>query len=300
MKKRMIDVIKNPYLIFSYYAAKNHFKWMNDKLYLKLMYRAKVNKKLNIRNPETFNEKLQWLKIYDRKDYYINLVDKFEVKKYIEKKIGINYVIPTYGVYDKFDDIKFNNLPNEFVIKCTHDQGSVVVCKNKNKIQKEEIKKFLEKKMKINKYYYGREWPYKNVKPRIMIEKLIKENGNEDLKDYKFFCFNGKVKIFKIDFDRFTNHGANYFDVNGKLLNFGENACPPDYNKKLDIPDKIDLMIKLAEKISKDIPFVRIDFYYTNKKIYFGEITFFPAAGFGTFTDDKWDKKLGNWIKLKK
>lgn len=267
-----------------------------DKLYLKIIYRKRLQKTLNLKNPKTFNEKLQWLKLYDRNPLYTKLVDKYEVKDYVANIIGKEHVIPTIGVYDSFDDINFKKLPKQFVIKCTHDSGGLVIVKDKNKLDIEKAKKKINKSLKKNYYYCGREWPYKNVQPRIIIEEYMEDKKTKELRDYKFFCFNGKMKFFKIDFNRLTYHQANYYNKNGILLKFGEKVCPPDYEKKLEMPINLKKMIKLAETLSKNIPFLRVDFYEINGDIYFGELTFFPASGFGKFVPEDWDEKLGDYI----
>lgn len=273
-------------------------KILPDKIYLKIKYKHKLGKKLNLKNPQTYNEKLQWLKLYDRKPMYTKMVDKYEAREYIAEKIGKEYLIPLIGVYDNFNDIDFESLPNQFVIKATHDSGSVIICKDKAKFNIGKAKEKIEKCLKYNFYYPGREWPYKNIKPRIVIEKYMEDESGFELKDYKFFCFNGKVKCLKIDFDRFTEHKANYYNRKFELLKFGETICPPDFNKKLEKPKKFDKMIELAEKLSKDITFLRVDFYEIDNKIYFGELTFFPASGFGSFEPKEYDNILGDWLKL--
>ena len=271
-------------------------KIIPDKLYLKFIYKIKIGKSLNLKNPKTFNEKLQWLKLYDRNPLYTKLVDKYEVKDYVANIIGKEHVIPTIGVYDSFDDINFEKLPKQFVIKCTHDSGGLVIVKDKNKLDIEKAKKKINKSLKKNYYYCGREWPYKNVKPRIIIEKYMEDNKTKELRDYKFFCFDGKMKFFKIDFNRLTYHQANYYNKNGILLKFGEKVCPPDYEKKLEMPINLKRMIKLAETLSENIPFLRVDFYEINGGVYFGELTFFPASGFGKFVPSNWDEKIGDYI----
>lgn len=277
---------------------RNFLKWIPDKIILKYIYREQFNKNLNFKNVNTFNEKLQWLKLNDRKDIYTTMVDKYEVKKYVANIIGEKYIIPTLGVYNSFNEIDFEKLPQRFVMKCTHDSGSTIVCKNKKKFNIKEAKKKINKALKNNYYYGGREWPYKNVAHRILIEKYIIDDRLGELRDYKFFCFNGEAKFFKIDFDRFSNHKANYYDKELNLLEFGEKVCPPDINKNIMIPKDIYKMFELAEKLSNGLKFARIDFYYTNEKIYFGEITFYPASGFGKFTPAEWDEKLGKMIEL--
>lgn len=273
-------------------------KKISDKYFLETRYQNVFQKNLNLQNPQTFNEKLQWLKLNDRKDIYTKMVDKYEAKSYVSKIIGNKYIIPTLGIYNNFDEIDFNKLPNQFVIKCTHDSGGLVIVTDKSKLDIKKAKKKINKSLKKNYYYPGREWPYKNVKPRIIIEKYMKDNSINDLMDYKFFCFNGKCKFFKIDFNRLTKHQANYYDTNGNILPFGEEICPPDFAKKLELPVNLKKMINLAEKLSQNITFLRVDFYEINGNIYFGELTFYPASGFGKFQPEEWDLKLGNLIDL--
>lgn len=270
-----------------------------DSLYLKIVYKKRIGKKLNLKNPITFNEKLQWLKLHNRKPEYTIMVDKYEVKKYVANIIGEEYIIPTIGVWNHFDEIDFGKLPDQFVLKCTHDSGGIVICKNKKELDKKATKKKIEKCLKENYYWCGREWPYKNVKPRIIAEQYMKDDTDGDLKDYKFFCFNGKVKFFKVDFNREKSHRANYYDCNGNLLSFGEAICPPDFNKNIVIPSNLKQMIRLAEEISIDKCFVRIDFYSpSDNDIKFGEITFYPASGFGKFIPDEVDKRIGKMLNL--
>ena len=290
-------IIKEPQIIL-YYLEKMGLYRMSDKDYLKILFKLMTQKELNLNNPKSFNEKLQWLKLNDRKKEYTQMVDKYEVKKYVSDKIGEEYIIPTLGIYNSWSDIDINNLPKQFVIKCTHDSGGIVICKDKNKFDFDKAREKINKNLNKNFYYSGREWPYKNVKPRIIIEKYMEDTETKELRDYKFFCFNGKVKFFKVDFDRFKQHKANYFDITGNILPFGEVICPPDFNKEIKMPDNLNKMIELAEKIAKDTIFVRVDFYNVNEKIYFGEITFFPASGFGKFVPDEWDKKIGDMLIL--
>lgn len=284
----------------SYYLDKYCKFRINDECYLRMYYEKVFHKELNLDNPETFNEKLQWLKLNNRKKIYTTMVDKYEAKEYVSKIIGKEYIIPTLGIYNKFNEINFDNLPNEFVIKCTHDSGGLVICKNKQKLDLQKVKSKINICLKKNYYYEGREWPYKNVKPRIIIEKYMEDRKTQEIRDYKFFCFNGKTKIFKIDFDRTKKHRANYYDIDGNLLKFGEEVCPPDFGKKIDMPINLKTMIEFAQKLSKNVPFLRVDFYEINGKIYFGELTFYPASGFGRFIPEEWDKKLGDMIKLPK
>ena len=274
----------------------SHF--ITDKAMIKMQYRAVFGKKIDLNNPKSFNEKLQWLKLYDRNNEYIKLVDKFEVRSHIKNEIGEEYLIPLLGIWDNCEEIDYAGLPNQFVLKCTHDSGSVLLCEDKQKFDFQKAKIKLEKSLNKNLFWHGREWPYKNVKPRIMAEAFMMDDKTTELRDYKFFCFNGKVKCVKIDFDRFKDHRANYYSVNGELLPFGECICPPDFNRKLEMPKNMDKMIELAEKLSAKNSFLRVDFYEVNNKIYFGELTFFPASGFGPFTEEEWDYKLGEYLVL--
>lgn len=269
---------------------------LGDKLYLSLMFKQVFGRKMNWKEPKTFNEKLQWLKIHDRNPEYSKLVDKYEVKKYIAEKIGEEYVIPTIGVYDNFDEIDFGKLPERFVLKTTHDSGGVVICRDKKELDVEVARGKIERSLKQKFYKISREWPYKNVEPRIIAEDFIEDE--KDLKDYKFFVFNGEVRCFKVDFDRFVKHRANYYDRNAKLLKFGEEAYPPDFEKKIKMPEKLDKMIEIAEKLAGGKRFVRVDFYDIRGKIYFGEITFYPAGGFGKLVPEEWNGRLGGYLDL--
>ena len=254
---------------------------------------------LHLDKPKTFNEKLQWLKLNNKDARFIKMVDKYDVKEYVASVIGNEYIIPTLAIYKTVEEIDFSTLPKQFVLKCTHDSGGLVVCKDISKLDKNSIKKKLQKSLKRNYFWRSREWPYKNVKPRILAEKYMVDDSGYELKDYKFFCFGGKCRFFKIDFDRYTDHHANYYDCDAKLLPFGEADMSPIPSKKIEIPSNLKEMVAIAEKLSADIkaPFVRIDLYNIHKRIYFGEITFFPASGMGKIVPQEWDEKLGNYIE---
>lgn len=278
---------------------KNVLKILPAKTYICLKYKLKFSKLPNLKNPKTFNEKLQWLKLYDRKPIYTTMVDKYEVKQYVASLIGEEYIIPTLGVYDKVDDINFDALPDQFVLKCTHDSGGLVICRDKSKLDIKEAKRKINASLKQNYYWHGREWPYKNVKPRIIAEKYIVDESGYELKDYKFFCFNGKVKLFFIAKDRYNEETKfDFFDDNFLHLPFVQghpNSEPPYYK-----PENFEKMKELAEKLSKNIPQIRIDFYNVNGQIYFGELTFFHYSGMMPFNPSDWDEKLGDLIELPK
>jgi len=292
MIKKIVKYIKKPSLLYLFLNEKGFFKNVSDEKHLRRLYKIRVGKKLNISNPQTFNEKLQWLKLYDRKDIYTTMVDKYEVKKYVSDIIGEQYIIPTLGIYERFDDIIFDDLPNQFVIKCTHDSGGVFVVKDKNNIDLKKIKKFINKHLKKNYYYPCREWPYKNVVPRILVEKYMKS----DLNDYKFFCFNGKPKYCLVCSERNIKLKETFFDLNWNIVPFKRKDYSVD--NKIIRPEKLDLMIELAKKLSCNVPFLRVDFYEIDGVVYFGELTFYPANGLSRFDPDEWDYKLGQLIEL--
>ncbi len=268
-----------------------------DILCINAQYFLTFNKDLDLKNPRTFNEKLQWLKLYLRREIYTEMVDKVRVKQIVENIDGLN-VIKTLGVYKNFEEIDFNKLPSRFVLKTNHDCASVIICKNKNEFDKNKAKTILTNSLYTNFYLLYREWPYKNVPRRIFAEEFMEDNENNDLVDYKFFCFNGKVKFFKVDFDRFTDHHANYYDIEYNILPFGEALCPPKPEHICKKPENFIRMLEIAECISKGLPFLRVDLYNINGRIYFGETTFYPATGLGKFTPEVWDKKIGDMLVL--
>ncbi len=293
------------YIVDPEFRLLEHTKWgfydnLPDEAYIKKRFKVCMGYDLDLDNPKTFNEKLQWLKLHNRKPEYKLMVDKYEAKKYVANIIGEQYIIPTLGVWDSFDEIDFNSLPDSFVLKCTHDSGGLVIVKDKSKLNKKEAKKTLTKALKRNFYLSSREWPYKDVKPRILAEKYMIDSELNELRDYKFFCFNGIPKFYKIDTGRFSNHHANYYDLNNNLLEIGETQFMPDHEHKLIPPKNLQEMISLSKKLSEGQPFLRVDFYEANGKTYFGELTFYPNTGLGEFVYDNNDKMLGEWIDISK
>lgn len=269
-----------------------------DPIYLKMRYRLALKKSLRLEDPHTFNEKLQWLKLYDRKPIYTTMVDKFAVKQYVAERIGKEYIIPTLGVWDKFDDIDFDALPNQFVLKCTHDSGGLVIVRDKDTMNMGAAKQKIEKSLKDNYYYNGREWPYKDVKPRIIAEQYMTDGGNK-LSDYKIHNFNGIPKVILVCRDRFASSGLteDFFTGTWEHLDI-RRPNHPNSTTEIEKPAELDEMLELSRVLSKDIPFLRTDFYTINHKVYFGEMTFYPASGFAGFVPDEWDKTLGGWIKM--
>ena len=272
-------------------------RWLPDKLYVSLKYRCKLHKSINWNKLSSFNEKLQWLKLYDRKPEYTIYVDKYAVRDYIAKTIGEEYLIPLLGVWDTPEEINFDQLPNQFVLKCNHDSGGLCICKDKSSFDIEFSKKKLSKSLTTDYYLGGREWPYKNVPRKIIAEKYMVDESGYELKDYKIFCFNGEPKIIQVDFDRFTNHKRNIYDLEWKLLDI-EIEYPSAKDHIIEKPKYLDEMLMLARTLSKDIPHVRTDFYCINDKIYFGEMTFYHESGFGEFTPRSADKWLGNKLDI--
>ena len=298
----MDNIVRRIVLNPKRYLAKLSLKipfCLSDKQYLKAIFMYRFGYSLDLDNPRTFCEKLQWLKLYDRKQEYTKMVDKFEVKKYVANKIGEEYIIPTLGVWNTPWDIDWDTLPNQFVLKTTHGGGGngVIICKDKMQLNKESVCKALSESLNCDLYKSFREWPYKNVSKRIIAE-LFLENPSGELNDYKFFCFNGLVKFFKIDFNRFIEHHANYYLPNGQLLPFGEKGLEPDFEHVETMPDNLSEMIKIAERLSNGCKFVRVDLYDVKGKIYFGELTFYPAAGLGEFVPEEWNEKIGDFINI--
>lgn len=285
---------------FRFLASIGAYKSMPDEVYLRRYFKARTGRELNLENPHTFNEKLQWLKLHYRKDGFTNLVDKYEVKKIVAAEIGGDYVIPTLGVWEGFEKIDFDSLPNQFVLKCTHDSGGLAICSDKLKFDINCARMKLNRSMKRNYYWFGREWPYKNVKPRIIAEQYMEDEENKgDLSDYKIHCFNGEPKVIQVITDRFSGDGMinDHYDLSWNKLDIVRGQYSSG-NKSVSRPAEMDEMIKLAKKLSAGFPYLRTDFYIVNHQIYFGELTFFPASGFRSFTPEKWDRIWGDWIKL--
>jgi len=283
-------------------SARGLYNWMPDKKFLETKFKIQMGKKLNLDNPKTFNEKLQWLKLYDRNPLYTTLVDKYAVRQYIKDTIGEEYLIPLVGgPWKTFDEIDFDALPDQFVLKCTHDSGGLVICRDKSKLDKEKARRKIEKCLKTNYYYGNREWPYKNVPPQIIAEKYMTDTLTAELRDYKFFCFDGMVKALFIATERANETEEtkfDFFDENFQHLPFTNGH--PNAAKLPEKPKRFELMKELAAKLSKGIPHVRVDFYEVDEKVYFGELTFFHWSGLVPFNPPEWDQKVGDWITLQK
>lgn len=272
-------------------------KFIPDELYLKIVFKAETGYKLNLKNPMTYNEKIQWLKLYDRKPEYSIYADKYLVRKYIENKIGYDYLIPLLGVYENTNEIKWQVLPNRFVLKCTHGSGSNIICKDKANLDIDEAMFKLKKWMHKSWYDFGREWSYKNIIPRIICEAFLKTEDGKSPIDYKFMCFNGEPKLIQVHIDRFSNSYTNdFYDINWCKTKISQGV--PNSDIVVPKPKAFDEMYEIAKKLSESMAYVRIDFYEYEGQVKFGEITMYPTSGFTNFGRYEDDLELGSWINL--
>lgn len=290
--------IKSPSKI-AIYLLNKFARIIPDKQFLQWKFRLVMGEKLNLENPKTFNEKLQWLKLYNRKPEYTTMVDKYAVKEYVASKIGEEHIIPTLGIWNSVDEIEWDKLPNQFVLKTTHGGGGcdVIICKDKNTFDKETAIKKLNRSLKSDLYRIYREWPYKNVPKRVIAEKYMTDNG-KDLEDYKIHTFNGIPKFILLCRDRFKGKMIDdFYSTDWELIDVrrpGHPNSPIPQNP----PKELAEMLRLSEILSKETPFLRVDFYTSNNRVYFGELTFFPASGMSKFEPEKWDYILGDWLIL--
>lgn len=292
-------ILKEPYILIGILNRKGYLRWISDENYLKWRFKKGFGKELNLNNPRTFNEKLQWLKLYDRNPLYINLVDKLKVRKFVAERIGLEYLVPLYGYWDNFEDINFNELPNSFVLKTTHDSGSVVICKDKVTFDKRSARKVLNKSLKTNYFYSAREWPYKNVEPKIIAEKLLVQENDEELRDYRLFCFDGEPKFIAVDFsitDK-SKTRRNLYDLDWNLMD-ATISYPRELKINVAKPEKLQELIELGKKLSKGLPHARVDFYIIENQIKFGEITLFHQAGMANIDPQSFDLQMGDWVNI--
>lgn len=267
-----------------------------DKLYLDLLFGWRIGHRLNWNNPRTYNEKLQWLKIYNRQPQYTDMVDKYKVKQFVTSKLGDDHVARLLGVWDSPDNIEWDGLPDRFVLKCSHDSGGIVICKDKNTFNKKAAVEKLEANFKKNFFYGGREWPYKDVERRVFAEQYL-EDENGQLNDYKVFCFNGEPRIIQVDYDRFKAHRRTLFTPEWERID-ATFCYPTDFNREIPKPRVLEQLLDMSRKLSFGIPHVRTDFYIVKGKVYFGEMTFFPESGTGIIIPEELDIQMGSWIKF--
>jgi len=272
-------------------------KFLPDYPYCQLYYFAKMKNFGNFKNPKTFNEKINWRKLYDHNPLYTKLSDKYAVREYIAEKIGEEYLVPLLGVWNNVNEIDFDKLPSKFVLKCTHDSGSIVICKDKGDFDTEKAKKKLNICQKKNFYWQAREWQYKDMEPKIIAEKYLVDESSIELKDYKIFCFGGKPEFIQVDFNRFNGHKRNLYDTDWNFCDF-EIKYPSNKNIKIKKPSQLENMLHLAEILSKEHSHVRVDFYIAENRIYFGELTFTHGGGFEKFKPSQYDRKIGDLWKI--
>lgn len=295
MRETLYNIKKNIIKIWKmYFTTEGTYTCiLPDKIYLKMLYKKRTGGTLNLRNPVTYNDKLNWLKLYDRKPEYTRMVDKFEVRSYVKEIIGEEYLIPLIGTWEKVEEIPFEKLPNKFVLKCNHDNG-VYICDNKEAFDENDAKKFLKEHLNRDYYKKAREWPYKNVIRKIVAEEYMEDKVFNELRDYKFFCFDGEVKVCCIISRK--EKTIDYYDINFEHLDITDKW--PTSNYKNEKPENFNEMVQIAEKLSRNIRHNRIDLYNINGRVYFGEITFFDDAGLGRKKPDKWNYIFGDWIKI--
>ena len=271
-----------------------------DEMFIRLNYLRRMKQWPDLKNPTTYNEKLQWLKLHDRQPLYTQLVDKYAVRRFVAERIGGEYLIPLVGgPWDSFDEIDFDALPEKFVLKCTHDSGGLVICRDKRALDREKARRRIAQSLGQNFYYHNREWPYKDVRPRIIAEAYMEDASTSELRDYKFFCFGGEPKMLFVASDRQTageETKFDFFDMDYNHLDLRNGhpnaAVPPEK------PAQFGLMRELAQKLSQGIPHVRVDLYEVNGRVYFGEMTFYHWSGMVPFEPPEWDERLGSWIRL--
>lgn len=297
LKKRIKRIIENPLLIILHLCYHRPFNYISDEAFIKLHFKAYQGYNLNLIKPKTFNEKLQWLKLYDRNPKYTSITDKYLVREFVKEKIGEEYLIPLLGVWDNAKQINFKDLPNQFVLKCNHDSGSVIICKDKEKINTKKVIKKINKLLKKQYYWKSREYNYKDINPKVIAEKYMIDEEGQDLKDYKIFCFNGEPKFIQVDIGRFTNHVRNFYTTEWNFI-------PVEFGKKnnekiiIEKPSKLKEMLYIAKQLSSEIPMARVDLYVIKGEVYFGEITFHHGGGGEKIEPFEYDEKWGNFINL--
>lgn len=287
--------IKDPLWAFGSDVIHKYPNILSDKLYIETLWRMIMGYKLDLKNPKTYNEKLQWLKLYDHNPLYTTLVDKLRVKDYVKNKLGNDFIVPTLCVYKSVDDIDIEKLPERFVLKCNHDSGSVYICKDKSKFDINEVKAKIKKHLSHNFYWDAREWAYKKVKPYAFAECYLEDDNLDDLVTYKFLCFNSEPKLVYSTI-KTDDIWENYYDLDFNILPIHRKWS----NSKVQLmkPSRFDDMIKVARNLSEGIPHVRIDLYEVKGQIYLSEFTFYDWGGLIDFTDNKWNLQLGEWINL--
>lgn len=297
MFKKIRRYLDSPYYALGDDLIRSHPRWMSDKFFIKVFWRQMMGYPLDLKNPITFNEKLQWMKLYDRNPQYTELVDKIKVKRWVADRIGAVHVIPTLAVYNQVEDIRLAELPNSFVLKCNHDSGGIAICKDKRTFDFQAAKEKLAGHLDRNFFWEYREWPYKNIEKKLFAEEYITDNPDEDLIDYKIFTFGGEPKLIEIDFDRFTNHKRNLYDTSWNYID-AQILYPSQKDRIFEKPEQLEEMLDLSRKLSKGFRHVRTDFYLAHGQVYFGEMTFIHGAGTERIDPKELDFLMGSWIDI--
>ncbi|MCF6279261.1 MAG: glycosyl transferase [Flavobacteriaceae bacterium] len=296
--KKQID---SSYILSFFFRnyLKLHNLFVSDEAYAKKRYKRKFGKELDLKNPKTFMEKMQWLKLHNQKLIQTTCADKIAVRDHVKDKIGEEYLIPLERIFSKASEVIPENIPNfSVIIKCSHNSAAYTIVKDKSKIDWKKERVRFYNSLKQNYYEQAREWQYKDISPKILVEKLLVDKYGNIPNDYKLFCFDGVTKFIQVDIGRQENPKRNFYDTNWKLLPLRLNL---DNGKDIPKPKSLDLMIELAYKLSEDFSFARVDFYTLNDKVYFGEITFHPGSGFGYYdSNGVLDEQIDSYISLEK
>ncbi len=295
--KTALKLLKTPGKMVAPLAQKGFFDWLSDEAFLKLRFRAEMGYKLDLEHPRTYNEKLQWLKLYDRNPLYPRMVDKYRAKEYVASLIGEEYIIPTLGVYESFEEIDFEKLPGQFVLKCTHDSGSIYICRDKACLDRGQAEHILKRGLKRKPERYAREWPYSQVQPRIIAEQYLEEPGRE-LKDYKIFAFSGRPALILVNYGETILHERQHSLYTPEWEHMEVSALDSRGEREIPRPGNLDLMLELAKKLSRDLPHVRADFYSVGSRVYFGELTLYHRGGFGKYPPGEIGLWLGEQLEL--
>ncbi len=296
--KNILKIVTDPVYRMESFCAHGFYDRMSDEKFLRKKFRLRMGYDLDLENPRTFNEKLQWLKLHDRKPIYSTMVDKYEVKGYIAGLIGEEYIIPSYGVWDCFEDIDFGRLPDRFVLKCTHDSGGLVIVKDKKTLDISAAREKINTSLKRDYFRFGREWPYKAVRHRVLAEQLLIDEERDVLIDYKVLCFNGEPKLIEVHQGRYSGHHTqDFYDTDWNLTDISQSEDPRSF-KPIPRPAALEEMVALSRTLAKGLAHIRVDWYLIDGKLYFGELTFYDGDGFCPFDNPEDDLMLGSWITL--
>ena len=297
MGNKILAMVRDPKRIIYSLGYRGFFKYWSGEKYLKMLYHLKTGEQLDLENPLGVNEKMQWLKLYYRNADYVQMADKYAVRQIIRERVGEKYLIPIYGVFANSNEIDIEKFPNSFVAKTTHDSGGVFVCKDKHAMDVAKELAVLDKRLRINYEWYGREWYYGQFEPKIIVEKYLTDESGWELKDYKIFCFNGEPKLVEVDYNRFVDHKLNVYDLDWNYIDFYMTSRN-DSSVEIKRPENLDVMLEIARKLATNTPFMRVDLYSIKDKIYCGELTMCPGSGFVDFQPREWDRKLGDMLVL--